>query len=61
MNEEVYDVGTVLNENNSNAISNLAWGVIGAVLIGLMIALVVIFHLKKKKKGEEKSSCIKLN
>lgn len=54
---EVYDVGTVGNDDSSNAtvIVGIVLGILGALVLGAGLALVVMMHLRKKKIGEETS------
>lgn len=55
MGWEVYDVGTVGNDDSSNAtvIVGIVLGILGALVLGAGLALVVMMHLRKKKIGEE--------
>lgn len=54
---EVYDVGTVGNNDSSNAsvIVGIVLGILGALVLGAGLALLVMMHLRKKKIGEETS------
>lgn len=54
MNHEVYDVGTVLFDDsfNKNAIAGIVLGIIAALVVGAALALIVMIHLRKKKRGE---------
>lgn len=55
MGWDVYDVGTVGNDdsNNTTVIVGIVLGILGALVVGAGLALVVMFHLRKKKIGEE--------
>ena len=55
MNGEVYDVGTVVfaNNNNFTVIAGIIMGIIAALVVGAGLALVVMIHLRKKKRGEK--------
>lgn len=66
MNHEVYDVGTVLFDDsfNQNAIVGIVLGIIAALVVGAALALIVMIHLRKKKRGENDfaiSCCISIN
>lgn len=52
---DVYDVGTVGTDesNNTTVIVGIVLGIVGALVVGALLALVVMFHLRKKKIGEE--------
>ncbi|XP_054641533.1 macrophage-stimulating protein receptor-like isoform X2 [Dunckerocampus dactyliophorus] len=53
VNGDLYDVGTVLYEddNNDSVIAAIVLGVIFASLVGAGIALIVMIHLRKKKRA----------
>lgn len=55
MNQEVYDVGTVGNDesNYTTVIAGIVLGIIAALLVGAGLALIVMIHLRKKKRGEK--------
>lgn len=55
MNEKVYDVGTVANDdsNNNKVIAGIVLGIIAALVVGAGLALIVMIHLRKKKRGEK--------
>lgn len=55
MGWDVYDVGTVGTDesNNTTVIVGIVLGIVGALVVGALLALVVMFHLRKKKIGEE--------
>lgn len=55
MNQEVYDVGTVGNDesNYTTVIVGIVLGIIAALLAGAGLALIVMIHLRKKKRGEK--------
>lgn len=55
MGWDVYDVGTVGNDdsNNTTVIVGIVLGILGALVVGAGLALVVMMHLRKKKIGEE--------
>uniref|UniRef100_H3C1Z8 receptor protein-tyrosine kinase n=1 Tax=Tetraodon nigroviridis TaxID=99883 RepID=H3C1Z8_TETNG len=52
---EVYDVGTVGNDdsNNTKVIVGIVLGILAALVAGAVLAFAVMIHLKKKKIGEE--------
>uniref|UniRef100_A0A669E4U6 receptor protein-tyrosine kinase n=1 Tax=Oreochromis niloticus TaxID=8128 RepID=A0A669E4U6_ORENI len=53
VNHEVYDVGTVLFDDsfNQNAIVGIVLGIIAALVVGAALALIVMIHLRKKKRA----------
>lgn len=53
VNGEVYNVGTVVNDdsNNSTVIAGIVLGIIAALVVGACLALVVMMHLRKKKRA----------
>ncbi|XP_068172194.1 macrophage-stimulating protein receptor [Antennarius striatus] len=53
VNGEVYDVGTVMNDdsNNSTVIAGIVLGIIAALAVGAGLALIVMIHLRKKKRA----------
>lgn len=55
VNGEVYDVGTVVNDesNYTTVIVGIALGIIAALVAGAGLALIVMIHLRKKKRGEK--------
>lgn len=55
MNGEVYDVGTVMNDetNNTTTIVGIILGIVAALVVGASLALAVMVYLRKKKTGEE--------
>ncbi len=55
VNEKVYDVGTVANDdsNNNKVIAGIVLGIIAALVVGAGLALIVMIHLRKKKRGEK--------
>lgn len=55
MNGEVHDVGTVVNDDSSNktVIAGIVLGIIAALVVGAGLALIVMMHLRKKKRGEK--------
>lgn len=55
MNGEVYDVGTVVNDesNYTTMIAGIVLGIIAALVAGAGLALIVMIHLRKKKRGEK--------
>lgn len=54
MNGEVTDVGTVVNDdgNFATVIVGIVLGIIAALVAGAGLALIVMIHLRKKKRGE---------
>ncbi|TKS71313.1 Macrophage-stimulating protein receptor [Collichthys lucidus] len=52
VNGMVYDVGTVANDdgNNSTVIAGIVLGIIAALVAGAGLALLVMIHLKQKKR-----------
>ncbi|XP_072238104.1 macrophage-stimulating protein receptor-like [Leuresthes tenuis] len=57
MNGEVYDVGTVVfaNNNNFTVIAGIIMGIIAALVVGAGLALIVMIHLRKKKRANIES------
>lgn len=55
VNGEVYNVGTVVNDetNNTTTIVGIILGIVVALVVGASLALAVMFYLRKKKTGEE--------
>lgn len=55
MNGEMYDMGTVVNDdkNNNTEIAGIVLGIIAALVVGAGLALIVMIHLRKKKRGEK--------
>lgn len=55
VSQEVYDVGTVVNDesNNTTVIVGIVLGIIAALVVGAGLALIVMIHLRKKKRGEK--------
>ncbi|KAI3369994.1 hypothetical protein L3Q82_024796 [Scortum barcoo] len=53
VNGEVHDVGTVANDDsdNSKVIVGIVLGIIAALVVGAGLALIVMMHLRKKKKA----------
>ncbi|XP_035517889.1 macrophage-stimulating protein receptor-like isoform X1 [Morone saxatilis] len=53
VNEKVYDVGTVVNDesNNNTVIAGIVLGILAALVVGAGLALVVMIHLRKKKRA----------
>ncbi|XP_070758264.1 macrophage-stimulating protein receptor-like [Enoplosus armatus] len=53
VNGEVYDVGTVANDdsNNNTVIAGIVLGIIAALVVGAGLALLVMIHLRKKKRA----------
>lgn len=53
VNGEVYNVGTVLLDDgdNSTVIAGVVLGIIAALVIGAGLALIVMIHLRNKKRG----------
>lgn len=51
----VYDVGTVANDdgNNSTVIAGIVLGIITALVVGAGLALLVMIHLRQKKRGKK--------
>lgn len=51
---EVYDVGTVgIDDSNATvSIAVITLSIVGALVLGAVMALAVMFHVRKKKKGE---------
>lgn len=54
MNGDVFDVGTVVHDENNNntIIAGIVLGIIAALVAGAGLALIVMIHLRKKKRGE---------
>lgn len=55
VNGEVNEVGTVVNNESSNTtvIVGILLGIIAALVVGAGLALIVMIHLRKKKRGEK--------
>lgn len=55
VNGDVYDMGTVVNEESSNTtvIVGIVLGIIAALVVGAGLALIVMNHLRKKRMGEK--------
>lgn len=55
MNGEIHNVGTVVNDDNNNntVIAGIVLGIIAALVVGAGLALIVMIHLRKKKRGEK--------
>ncbi|TNN84423.1 Macrophage-stimulating protein receptor [Liparis tanakae] len=53
VNGEVYDVGKVVNDdgNNNTVIAGIVLGIFTALVVGAGLALVVMIHLRKKKRA----------
>lgn len=53
VNDEVYDVGTVAFDDSSNksVIAGIVLGIIAALVLGAALALIVMNHLRKKRRG----------
>ncbi|XP_019118524.2 macrophage-stimulating protein receptor isoform X4 [Larimichthys crocea] len=53
VNGMVYDVGTVANDdgNNSTVIAGIVLGIITALVVGAGLALLVMIHLRQKKRA----------
>lgn len=51
---ELYDVGTVgiADSNAPVSIAVITLSIVGALVLGAVMALAVMFHVRKKKKGE---------
>lgn len=51
---EVYDVGTVgIDDSNTTvSIAVITLSIVGALVLGAVMASAVMFHIRKKKKGE---------
>ncbi|XP_060925031.1 macrophage-stimulating protein receptor-like isoform X1 [Limanda limanda] len=52
VNGEEYDVGTVLYDDNNTVIAGIVLGIIGALVVGALLALIVMIQLKNKKRAE---------
>lgn len=54
MNREVHHVGTVAFDDSSNksVIAGIVLGIIAALVLGAALALIVMNHLRKKRRGE---------
>lgn len=61
VNGEVYNVGTVVNDdtNNSTVIVGIVLGIIAALVVGAGLALIVMIHLRKKKRGKNMQLILK--
>lgn len=55
VNGDVYDMGTVMNEESSNTtvIVGIVMGIIAALVVGAGLTLIVMNHLRKKRMGEK--------
>lgn len=55
VNGEITDVGTVVNDDTNYAtiIVGIVLGIFAALVAGAGLALIVMVHLRKKKRGEE--------
>lgn len=55
MNREDYDVGTVVynKTSHSTVIVGIVLGILAALVVGAGLALVVMKHLRDKKRGEK--------
>ncbi|XP_018542200.1 macrophage-stimulating protein receptor isoform X1 [Lates calcarifer] len=51
VNGEEFDVGTVVYYDNKTAIAGIVLGIIAALVLGATLALVVMIHLRKKKRA----------
>lgn len=53
VNGEIYGVGTVVNDDNNNdtVIAGIVLGIIAALALGAGLALIVMMHLRKKKRA----------
>uniref|UniRef100_A0A3P8SVI1 Macrophage-stimulating protein receptor n=1 Tax=Amphiprion percula TaxID=161767 RepID=A0A3P8SVI1_AMPPE len=52
VNREVYNVGTVVYDDSSNTvIAGIVLGIIAALVVGAGLALLVMIHLRKKKRA----------
>ncbi|XP_049431579.1 macrophage-stimulating protein receptor-like [Epinephelus fuscoguttatus] len=53
VNGEIYDVGRVVNDDNNNStmIAGILLGIIAALVLGAGLALMVMIHLRKKKRA----------
>lgn len=53
VNGEVYDVGTVMNDDSryNTVIAGIVLGIIAALVVGAGLALIVMIHLRKKKRA----------
>ncbi|XP_035487698.1 macrophage-stimulating protein receptor isoform X2 [Scophthalmus maximus] len=51
VNGEAYDVGTVVNGDNNTVIAGIVLGIIAALVVGAGLALIVMIHVKKKKRA----------
>ncbi|XP_008284398.1 macrophage-stimulating protein receptor-like isoform X2 [Stegastes partitus] len=56
VNREVYDVGTVAyDDSNNTVIAGIVLGIIAALVVGAGLALLVMIHLRKKKRANIES------
>ncbi|XP_031723364.1 macrophage-stimulating protein receptor-like [Anarrhichthys ocellatus] len=57
VNGEVYGVGTVVNDdsNNNTVIAGIVVGILAALVVGAGLALLVMIHLRKKKRANIES------
>ncbi|XP_070815962.1 macrophage-stimulating protein receptor-like isoform X1 [Chaetodon trifascialis] len=52
VNGKVYNVGTVVNDDSNNTvIAGIVLGIIAALVVGAGLALIVMIHLRKKKRA----------
>ncbi|KAM9362010.1 macrophage-stimulating protein receptor-like [Symphorus nematophorus] len=53
VNREVYNVGTVVNDDSDHTttIVGIILGILAALVVGAGLALIVMFHLRKKKRA----------
>lgn len=53
VNGEIHNVGTVVNDDNNNntVIAGIVLGIIAALVVGAGLALIVMIHLRKKKRA----------
>lgn len=57
VNGEVHNVGKVINDDNNNdtVIAGIVLGIFAALALGAGLALIVMFHLRKKKRANIES------
>ncbi|XP_039971985.1 macrophage-stimulating protein receptor-like isoform X2 [Xiphias gladius] len=51
VNGEMFDVGTVVYDDNNTVIVGIVLGIIAALVVGAGLALIVMIHIKKKKRA----------
>ncbi|XP_019957234.2 macrophage-stimulating protein receptor-like isoform X1 [Paralichthys olivaceus] len=51
VNGEAYNVGTVVYDDNNTVIAGIVLGIIAALVVGAGLALIVMIHMKKKKRA----------